>query len=87
MPVRNAKSRCCTTDFAFFGRQTMLLVASTAFQTVASTRVGFLHHASDPFQMLPVLSPFARSWAFPSSNYYDDSVPLELSSRRESQVP
>ena len=61
--------------------------AYTAFQTVASTRVGSLHHASFPFQMLTVLSPFATRWAFPISDYYGDSVPLELSFRRESQVP
>jgi hypothetical protein len=63
------------------------LSAYTAFQTVTSIRVGSLHHASDPFQMLPVLSPFAKCWAFPSSDYYDDSVPLEVSFRRESHVP
>ena len=54
---------------------------------MTSTRVGSLHHASLPFQMLPVLSPFARCWAFPSSDDYDDSVPLAVAFRRESQVP
>jgi hypothetical protein len=38
-----------------------------------------------PAEMHTVLSSFATYWDFPRSDYYDDSVPLEVSFRRQSQ--
>ena len=40
-----------------------------------------------PFQMSFPLSPFALWTAFPSADYYGDSVALGLASGRRSHVP
>ena len=37
--------------------------------------------------MSPHLSPFAMEWAFPTSDYYGDSVTLGLAPVRPSRVP
>ena len=39
------------------------------------------------FEMSPSLSPFAMWWAFPTSDYYGDSVTLGLAPFRPSHVP
>src|SRR5713101_201365 len=44
MPVKNAKSRSCTTDFAFFWRQTLLLVAHCSVPASNFSCTGKPHH-------------------------------------------
>ena len=48
--------------------------------------IGSLHYASLCICHLVHLSPFAMWSAFPSSDYYGDSVPMRLSPFRESRV-
>ena len=47
----------------------------------------FVHRAPFPFELFARLSPFAMWPAFPTADYYEDSVTLGLASFRPSRVP
>src|SRR5713101_1647402 len=53
MPVKNAESSFCTTDFAFFGRQSLLLVAHVALQWLPPASSAIAHHVRFPLEGSP----------------------------------
>ena len=64
------------------------------FQTQAARQLTNIHSgqvvvhcAPFPFEMCVYLSPFAMWPAFPTADYYEDSVTLGLASVRPSRVP